>query len=132
MKRLFAALLLVVATSVSAFAESLPVPSYWLNQRGSEMKLYAIDGDHFHGVFINHAAGFACQYTPYELAGRTSGRHVAFAVVWKNWAQDCRSKSVWHGRLVGHTIWTRWKLFIHHDSGAISVVRGRDNFQLQP
>jgi hypothetical protein len=43
MRRFVTALVLVVVTSVSALAQALPVPSYWLNQRGSEMKLFDID-----------------------------------------------------------------------------------------
>jgi hypothetical protein len=42
MKRLVTALVFFVATSVSAFAQSFPVPSGWQNQRGSDMKLYSI------------------------------------------------------------------------------------------
>jgi len=65
MKRFVTALLFVFATSVSAFAQSLPIPSGWLNQRGSIMKLYAItpSGD-FTGVYFNNAAGFQCRYGP--------------------------------------------------------------------
>jgi len=133
MYRLITALFVLVAVTVSASAQSLPVPSYWLNQRGSEVKLYNIDAQgHFLGVFINHAAGFACQNTPYELRGHTWGDHVKFAVLWKNWAQDCKSMSVWHGRLIGHTIWTRWVLYTKNINGTISILRGKDNFQLQP
>jgi hypothetical protein len=43
MYRLFLALTLLVAAAVSASAQGLPVPSYWLNQHGSEMKLYALN-----------------------------------------------------------------------------------------
>jgi hypothetical protein len=54
MKRFVTALLFIVATSVSAFAQNVPIPSGWLNQRGSIMKLYAItpSGD-FTGVYFN-------------------------------------------------------------------------------
>ena len=51
MKRLVTALVFVVVTSVSALAQSLPVRSYWTNQRGSEMKLYNLDSlGVFHGI----------------------------------------------------------------------------------
>ena len=51
MNRVIAALFVLVVTSVSAFAQSLPVPSYRKNQRGSEMKIYAIAPDgSFKGV----------------------------------------------------------------------------------
>ena len=51
MNRVIAALFVLGVTSVSAFAQSLPVPSYWKNRRGSEMKIYAIAPDgSFKGV----------------------------------------------------------------------------------
>jgi len=40
MKRLVTALVFIVATSVSAFAQGFPLPSGWQNQRGSDMDLY--------------------------------------------------------------------------------------------
>src|SRR5271163_1598080 len=134
MNRLVIAFLVLVATSVSAFAQGLPIPSYWLNQRGSEMKLYAMEPNGtFTGVYINHAAGFACQNIPYNLAGRAWADHsghenVLFGVVWTNWAQDCHSKTLWRGHLVGHTLWTEWILI----DATGHVLRGRDAFQLQP
>jgi len=40
------------------------------------MKLYNIDAQgRFLGVFINHAAGFSCQNTPYDLEGRVWRDH---------------------------------------------------------
>jgi hypothetical protein len=90
MKRLVTALVLVVAASVSAFAQGLPVPSGWQNQRGSDMKLYSITptGD-FTGIYFNRAAGFGCQYgpnnpVPYDVRGHASGAAVTFKVVWNN------------------------------------------------
>ena len=133
MYRLVAALFLLTAATVSATAQNLPVPSYWLNHRGSEMKLYNIDAQgKFLGVFINHAAGFSCQNTPYDLEGRAWRNHVGFGVVWKNWVEDCKSMTVWHGRVSGHTIWTRWVLYVPRGNNMIPVLHGRDVFQLQP
>lgn len=126
MYRLVLALTLVVAATVGASAQGLPVPSYWLNQRGSEMKLYAIDHQGtFQGVFINHAAGFRCQGKPYGLAGHEWGHRVVFTVDFA----DCHSKTVWFGRVLGDTIRTRWVLYVSHPVG---VIRGRDVFTLQP
>ncbi len=133
MYRSVIALLFLVAATLSASAQQLPVPSYWLNQHGSNMKLYSMDADGtFKGVFMNHWAGTHCQTTPYDLRGRVVGHHVAFAVVWKNWAEDCHSKAFWHGRLIGATLKTRWLLITHAPNGAVSATRGRDKFQLQP
>ncbi len=133
MYRLVAALFLLTAATVSATAQNLPVPSYWLNQRGSEMKLYNIDAQgKFLGVFINHAPGSRCQNTIYDLEGRAWRDRVGFRVVWKNWVKDCKSTTVWHGRVSGHTIWTWWVLYVPRGSNMIPVFRGSDVFQLQP
>ncbi|HEX8807951.1 MAG TPA: hypothetical protein VF760_03060, partial [Xanthobacteraceae bacterium] len=78
-KHFVTALLFVVATSVSAFAQGLPIPCGWLNQRGSIMKLYAITpSGAFTGVYFNNAAGFQCRYgpnnpVPYTVNGHASG-----------------------------------------------------------
>jgi len=132
MKRVVTALIFVVATSVSAFAQSLPVPSYWLNQRGSEMKLYTITptGD-FTGLYWNHAAGFKCQNTPinppYTVTGHASGTSVTFAVVWNNGVQNCNSKTVWRGQLNGKTLSTKWIL----TGNGMPPITGTDIFQQQ-
>ncbi|MGA7233844.1 MAG: avidin/streptavidin family protein [Xanthobacteraceae bacterium] len=131
MKRLVTALVLIVATSVGAFAQSLPVPSYWLNQRGSEMKLYAItpSGD-FTGVYFNKAAGFQCQYgpsnpVPYTVNGHARGNSVIFNVVWNNGIVNCNSKTVWFGTLQGRTLTTKWTL----TGRGIPPMHGTDIFQ---
>jgi hypothetical protein len=130
MLRFILAFFLFAGTSVGAFAQSLPVPSYWLNQRGSEMKLYAMGPQgNFTGVYINHAAGFSCQGTPFNLVGRTAGHRLWFVVVWKNATQDCRSTTYWHGRLYGRTIHSRWLLV---GAGIHPPLRGTDVFQQQP
>jgi Avidin family len=97
------------------------------------MKLYDMDAQgHFTGVYINHAAGFACQSTPYDLSGLAWGDHVKFVVRWKNWAADCKSVTVWRGRVIGKTLKTWWVLYTHQDDGTISILRGEDIFQQQP
>jgi len=127
MKRLVTALVFVVVTSVSALAQSLPVPSYWTNQRGSEMKLYNLDSlGVFHGVYINHAQGFACQNTPFALNGRVTGDRLLFTVVWNNGIQNCNSKTVWQGKVVGRTIDTHWVLYTPNGNQS-----GTDIFQQQ-
>ena len=125
--------LLLIAATISASAHGLPVPSYWLNQHGSETKLYSMHADgNFKGIFINHWAGTHCQNTPYDLWGRAIGHRVRFTVVWKNWAEDCRSKTFWYGRLIGTIIKSRWLIITHRPDGTISKTLGRDIFQLQP
>ena len=133
MYRAVIALLLLVSATLSTSAQYLPVASYWLNQHGSNMKLYSMDAaGNFKGVFMNHWAGTHCRNTPYDLRGRVVGHHIAFIVVWKNWAEDCHSRTLWHGEFVGTTLTTRWLLVTHNPNGTVSKVRGKDNFQLQP
>jgi hypothetical protein len=133
MSRIVAALIFVIVTSSVALADGLPIPSYWLNQRGSEMKLFSSDAQgNFGGVFINHAAGFACQNTPYDLGGHIWGDRVKFVVVWKNFAADCHSKTIWRGWLIGNTLHTRWVLISDNPDGTITKLHGFDVFQLQP
>lgn len=124
-RRLFLALTLLVAAAVSASAQGLPVFSYWLNQHGSEMKIYAINPEGtFQGVFIRHSSGFSCQGRPYALTGHEwPHRRVVFAVDFP----DCNARAVWFGRVLGNTIRTRYVVHVSHH-----VIRGYDLFTLQP
>jgi hypothetical protein len=133
MKRFVTAFLFVVAASVGAFAQSLPIPSGWENQRTSIMKLYSISpsGD-FSGVYFNNAAGFQCRYgpnnpVPYTVSGHASGNSVIFNVVWNNGIQNCNSKTVWIGTLQGRTLKTKWTL----TGPGIQPIHGTDIFQQQ-
>jgi Avidin family len=127
--RFVAATALLVAATIAAFAQSLPVPSYWLNQRGSEMKLYSIDPQgNFLGIYINHAQGFACQGTPFALTGRATGANVTFRVVWQNAWQNCHSTTVWAGRVNGRSLPTDWVL----SAPPSPPLFGKDLFTLQP
>jgi Avidin family len=126
--RFVAAIALLAAGTIAVFAQSLPVPSYWLNQRGSEMKLYSIDPQgNFVGVYINHAQGFACQGTPFDLHGRASGKNVTFTVVWQNQWQNCHSRTVWSGFVSGNIIPTNWVLYRTNQP----PLHGSDWFTLQ-
>jgi len=123
----------VVATSASAFAQSLPVPSGWQNQRGSDMKLYSTTplGDST-GVYFNRAAGFSCQYgptnpVPYNVTGHANGTSVGFTVIWNNGIVNCNSKTVWKGTLTGRTLKTTWVL----TGPGIQPIYGTDIFQQQ-
>jgi hypothetical protein len=132
MHRLAAALLLLAVTPVAAFAQALPVPSYWVNQRDSEMKLFSMDAKGaFKGEYIDHAAGFSCRNTPYDLTGQAYGRHLTFSVVWTNSVQDCKSKTRWIGRVDGKTMHTWWVLSPTKGIKIGKRVRGTDSFTQQ-
>ena len=120
--------LLLVAATCCATAQSLPVPSYWQNQRGSQMSLYSMDAQgHFTGTYVNHAAGFACQNSPFAVAGQSNGAVVTFTVIWNNGILNCNSNTVWRGRVTGNTMRTLWVL----RGTNIPPLRGKDIFQRQ-
>ncbi len=136
MFRFIVGFLVFAGASVSAFAQSLPIPSYWLNQRGSEMKLYPVNPPSpgsFTGVYLNHAAGFKIQSSPtnppYSVTGHASSANVTFTVVWNNGVQNCNSTTVWHGHVNGRTMKTHWVLT---GPGIVPPLRGTDIFQQQP
>jgi len=127
--RSFFALALLVVSGVAAFAQGLPPWSIWTNQRGSLMKVFAIDGQgNFTGVYINNAQGFRCQGPPgFPLTGHTRGTAVTFTVVWNNGIQNCNSKTIWNGVVRGKVMPTKWVLI-----SAGPPQRGADLFTRLP
>jgi avidin family protein len=119
MKRLVTALVLIVATSVSAFAQSLPLPSAWQNELNSTMTLKLAKSRaavNFTGGYYNRAVGFQCQYGPqnpwpYTVTGQANGGTVKFTVVWNNGHVNCHSTTVWTGTVTGGNMWTNWTLY---------------------
>jgi hypothetical protein len=116
MKRLVTALVFVVVTSVSALAQSLPLPSAWQNDRTSTMTLSkSTAAVNFTGWYCNRAQGFGCQcgnnVNRYKITGQANGSAVNFTVVWNNGRENCHSKTVWTGTVVGGNMWTNWTLY---------------------
>ncbi len=129
MFRLFTALFLLVAASVGAHAQSFPVPSYWKDQRGAEMKFYKIDAQgKLTGVYTNPDAG-ACRNAPFPLTGRVRGAHIHLVVVWANGVLNCKTRTLWSGQVVGKTIDTKWAII---GTGLPLPVTGLDIFHQQP
>ena len=114
-----------------AVGQSLPAPSTWKNQRGSEMKIVSAEaGGKFKGQYVNNAAGFGCQGVPYDLEGQVSGRRISFFVVWANPTKSCNSLTSWRGTLSADNISTRWELaYIDRSSGRVKILRGSDRFE---
>ncbi|MGC1777552.1 MAG: hypothetical protein WBB34_06355 [Xanthobacteraceae bacterium] len=88
MFRFILAFVVFIGVGANAFAQSLPVPSYWINQRNSDMKLFFTNPPspgHFAGLYWNRAAGFKCQASPsnppYAVTGQNVGANVTFKVV---------------------------------------------------
>lgn len=113
MRRTIVTLLLLAFAQASAFAQGLPPYSYWKNQRGSEMKIFAVGPQgNFTGLYINNAPGYQCQGLPgFALSGRNSGANVTFTVVWNNGIQNCHSRTIWQGQMLNpSTLPTTWIL----------------------
>ena len=118
MKRFVTALVFVVATSVGAFAQNLPLPSKWQNQRNSTMELKLGKSPaavNFTDLYCNRAEGFGCQcgnnLNRYKITGQANGSSVTFTVVWNNGIQNCHSTTVWTGSVFGGSMWTNWTLY---------------------
>jgi hypothetical protein len=122
---------LLCFTASDVFAQALPAPSSWQNQRRSVMSVVAVDPTTgaIKGQYTNNAAGFACQGVPFDLGGKTSGNKVTLIVVWKNATMSCDSITVWKGRVSGNKIRTRWELSYVNGAGSIKELRGADAFE---
>jgi hypothetical protein len=54
----------------------------------------------FNGVFINY--GPPCPGAVYDVAGGMRGPLIQFQA-WKAWSLDCKSVTVWRGRMINPT-----------------------------
>ncbi|WP_456640504.1 avidin/streptavidin family protein [Bradyrhizobium sp. USDA 10063] len=106
-------LLLFAVVSLPAHAQ-LSAPSIWVNQRGSVLSIQTLDAltGNFTGTYVNNAAGFSCRGQPYAMAGKVATSKIDFYVNWTSpTAPNCRTITIWNGRIAGDTIPTRWKLY---------------------
>ena len=64
-----------LALAACAAHAQIPTNSTWENQRGSTLQITSIDPTTgaLRGTYINPAAGFACQGTPYDVIGWVDG-----------------------------------------------------------
>lgn len=121
-------LLAFILFAFSASAQAQVAPSDWVNQRGSTMRLDYWDPftKSVAGHYVNNAPGYPhCAGKPYRLWGLSDGRNITFSVRWSGFLlEDCRSTTVWTGRIVGNRLPTVWVLT--RDNG--EVYRGSDTF----
>lgn len=122
--------------SVTAAATS------WKNQSGSTMSLdFAVDPSNPNigivtGSYINNAAGYACQGTPYPVTGRyyTNNLAISFNAVWSNAYANCQSVTGWTGYFAytssGWQIVTNWNLAYETGSGQMTIASGADTFTM--
>jgi Avidin family len=131
MLRSILAFIAVVATCTAAAAQGLPASSTWKNERGSELTVTTVDATgKFSGTYVNRAAGFGCQYEPFDVSGHAWSHRVVFNVVWKNANQDCRSITTWAGFVRKAALSTPWQLAsVDPKIGRIKVRWGHAGFE---
>jgi hypothetical protein len=78
MYRIIAALFLLLVSVAASLAQGLQ-PSVWQGQRGSVLKVLAVDPatGNFSGVFVSNPVG-PCPAVPYDVVGRMQGPRVVF------------------------------------------------------
>ncbi|PPQ13902.1 hypothetical protein CV770_39960 [Bradyrhizobium sp. AC87j1] len=129
MKRLFV-LLLFAVISVPAHAQ-LPVPSTWVNQRGSFLSIQTLDPStgNFAGTYVNNATGFSCRGQPYPVAGVVTANRIDFYVNWTApAAPDCKTITIWNGRVAANKIPAGWTLYYVGSDWQFHKMTGRDLF----
>lgn len=126
MKRFLSLLLLAQSLFLSGkgMAQGLPAPSYWRNERGSELFVWSTNGGAIQATFTNHAQGFACQGTPYPASGAISSTGLYFVVTFA----QCNSFTRWVGKINGSQMPTSWTLFYVDKNGKPSKMKGADTF----
>jgi hypothetical protein len=103
MKRILPALAVLLGFHSFAFSQALPASSLWKNQRGSTLEVFFVDpAGSFQGQFINRAAGFTCQGTPFPAVGTIKNNSIAFAVSFV----PCASYATWYGLVNGNIMKT--------------------------
>ena len=88
------------------------------------------------GHYVNNAAGYRCQGTPYPLSGiyYANTQTISFSVAWANSTEDCQSVTGWTGYIDLATsplkMNTDWNLAYMSSSGQAIAV-GSDLFTMQ-
>ena len=116
-----------------ALAQAIQPNTTWKNNRGSELTISAVDTTgKLTGTYVNRAAGFQCQNTPYPVIGWIEDDKISFSVRWKSVAMDCKSITSWTGYLSGNRIISDWDL-VYTDTGENRpmLYRGTDYFTKQ-
>lgn len=103
-------------------------PSSWTNQSGSTLYIqHVAPNGQITGFYVNRAAGYRCQNSPYPVTGWSYGNIISFSVVWVNPRENCQSITGWTGFLSrdGNTMTTRWYLVVN---GQQTFAPGQDIF----
>jgi hypothetical protein len=129
MSRAVAALLLLVTTTISAFAQTLPIPSRWTSQNYSYLEFdQMVSSAEFVGIYVDHDPNFACSNALSKLTGFVQGARVTFTVEWwHNGPAQCGT-TTWTGKLSGTTITAHW---VRTAKGQPTIF-GTDTFTRKP
>lgn len=116
-----------------AVAQSCLLESAWQNQSGSTLYLEDIDSEgKITGLYINRAAGFSCQNTPYPLTGWVleNTNTISLTVKWENTSDNCHSLTSWTGFFSSdcQTMSTLWQLVVNGTTSTKQIYQGSDNF----
>lgn len=145
---IFTAIIAIFSTQIvfsgehklSPEAEFLASATSWTNQSGSVASISFTAStqpatQEVSGTYINNAAGFNCQGTPYPLSGiyYINTRTISFSVAWSNSSEDCQSVTGWTGYIdLGQTPFkmvTNWNLAYSGASGP-EILQGSDTFTM--
>lgn len=136
MKKWFVALTLMLMLATSAYAESaakLQALSAWTNQSGSTLYINSVDNNgQLTGTYIDRAAGYQCQSTPYPVTGWIYGTAIIFTTTWKNATESCNSITSWTGFYYNGEIHTLWQLVKNVSSSTNQILKGSDTFTPPP
>ncbi|UXY14883.1 avidin/streptavidin family protein [Chitiniphilus purpureus] len=103
--------------------------SAWTNQRGSTLYIDNVSASgQLTGTYINRAAGFGCQNTPYPVTGWVLGNAITFTVLWRNAVQSCNSITAWTGFYYQGRITTLWQLVSNGTTSPGQIQQGQDVF----
>ena len=107
MRRLPLSLIVLVGLHATALADPLPAPSFWQNNRGSQLQIVSVNANGVvRGFFTNYAEGYHCKGIRYPAIGRTSPAVTIFTV---NFVK-CRSVTTWTGTVQGGFMPSAWVL----------------------
>jgi hypothetical protein len=117
-----------IALISTASADTLPAPSDWKNQRGSELHIDKVETGKISGFFINHAADFDCKDAKEIVVGKVlDGGNIIFGTTFP----ACLTLVSWTGSIQGNTITTNWLLYYVKGDGTFDTLQSSDVFTQQ-
>lgn len=126
-------LLCLCGMSGTLMAQELTAMSAWVNQDGSTLYINSINAQgELTGSYINRAAGFACQNSPYPVNGWVFGTAISFSTKWLNSVESCNSITSWSGFYINTggqgKISTLWQLVVNGSTSPSQILKGQDVF----